>query len=77
MHEFKFVKHGEQPGEVSRRRKIQMREMRLNDEDIYIFPWQSLNRRCAKAFRRYIIDKGKTVQRRRDQQAINDGLINL
>ena len=77
MNEFKRVKHGEQPGDVSRRRKIAMREMCFADDAIAVFPWQTLNWRCAKAFCRYVIDKGKTIQRRRDKQSINSGLEDL
>ena len=74
MNEHKRVKHGEQPGDISRRRKIQLREMKPNDEDIYPFPWQRLNFECAKSFRKYLKIKGRTVQRRRDKKVCYDQL---
>lgn len=68
--EFKRVKHGEQPGDLPRKAKIRLREL----EPIQLFPRQILSRACAKAFRRYIAEKGKTVQRRRDKRACNEGM---
>lgn len=69
--EHKRVKHGQQPGDVDRWHKIDMREKRT---PVYVFPWQTLNEACAKAFRRYLIDKSRTVQRRRDKRAIKEQL---
>jgi hypothetical protein len=70
--EHKRVKHGEQPGEISRLRKIQLREMRRDDDYIYPFPWQRLDWKCAQSFRSYMKNKSKTVQRRRDAKACNE-----
>ena len=69
--EFKRIKHGELPGDISRRAKILMRERggRFN-----VFPWQYISENCAKVYRRFLQDKSKSRQRRRDKQAIVDGL---
>lgn len=71
--EFKRVKHGEQPGDVHRSAKIAMREKKT---PIRIFPWQSLDDACAKSFRKYLQEKSKKVQRRRDKRAIEDSIQN-
>lgn len=55
--EFKRVKHGQQPGDVPKRTKIAMREK-----------FQEIGK-AAKAFRRYLSEKSRTVQRRRDRRA--------
>lgn len=68
--EHKRVKHGELPGDIARRGKIKMREKRA----FYAFPWQFMGRTVSKAFRRHLSEKGRTVQRRRDQRAIDAGL---
>jgi hypothetical protein len=66
LNEFKRVKHGEQPGDLSRQTKIKMREGRT---PFRVFPWQLINNNCAKEFRKYLIQKSRTVQRRRDKNA--------
>ncbi len=75
LSEHRRVKHGEQPGDVSRRVKIALREMRPGSE-VSAHPWQVLNWGCAKSFRRYLRDKGRAVQRRRDRAAAEAGLLN-
>lgn len=56
--EHKRVKHGDLPGDVGKSKKIQMREKPATKRD--------------KSFLRSIIEKGKTVQRRRDKKAIEE-----
>lgn len=72
MQEHKRVKHGDLPGDYSKRAKIRMREKR--GLPFRPFPWIEIGERCAKAFRKIVQDKGRTVQRRRDQQAIQHGM---
>lgn len=76
MGEHKRVKHGETPGNIHRSRIIFMREKvgKYGREGFSLFPWQYIDARQAKALRKYLVEKGKAVQRRRDKQAILDGL---
>ena len=69
--EFKRIKHGELPGDISRRAKIRMREI---GDRFDVWPWQTISENCANTFRRFLQDKSKSRQRRRDKQAIFDGL---
>lgn len=69
MNEHKRVKHGEQPGDVSRRRKIQMCEADHYSRSIVTDHGQCLDD-DVKPFKRYLAEKGRTVQRRRDRIAI-------
>lgn len=62
--EFKRVKHGHTPGDLPRRIKIAMREKRV---PVKVFSWQIITVNQAKSFRRDLIKKSKTVQRRRDR----------
>lgn len=71
LSEHKRVKHGEQPGDISRAAKIHMRESSI---EFNVFPWQTINWKCIKSFRKYLSDKGRTVQRRRDKREIANGL---
>lgn len=68
----KRVKTGHMPGEVSRRLMTAMRERRRSEDGEIVLPWgQIFNRNCAKAFRKYLQNKGRTVQRRRDRREID------
>lgn len=69
MSEHKRVKHGSLPGDVSRRTKIAMREKRKITWVGYPIP-----EACAKSFRKYVQDKSRKVQRRRDRREIERGL---
>lgn len=70
--EFKRVKHGELPGDISRWAKIRMRENKGRKGTAFnLWPWQRLNEKLSKSFRRYLLDKSRTVQRRRDKEAIH------
>lgn len=51
---YRRIKHGEMPGDISRRSKIRLREMRTGEE-VMVFPWQILGVKAAKAFFRYCI----------------------
>lgn len=74
--EHKRVKHGHTPGTINQGYLIFMREAR-GEYELRVFPWQVLDERCGKAFRRHIAERGRTVQRQRDQRAIRDGLADL
>ena len=65
--EFKRVKHGAVPGDVSKRIKIAMREKKMPVE---VFPWYVIEDPCAKSFRKYLQEKSKKVQRRRNKKEI-------
>ena len=69
--EFKRVKHGQLPGDNSRTLKIAMREKRtpIKVREDYV-----VEEKCAKAFRKDLVEKSKTAQRRRDKEAIKKGL---
>ena len=71
--EHKRVKHGQIPGDVHRRVKIDMREKRV---PIQASPWHLISQTCAKVYRRLLQDKSRTAQRQRDKKAIRDGLAN-
>jgi len=66
--EHKRVKHGQLPGDISRRGKIIMREGSRLAEPL------GLDGNRAKTYNRQLYQKSKTVQRRRDQQAIKEAL---
>ena len=80
--EHKRVKHGQQPGDITRDAKIAMRERRhlaiySRDENVggfWYFPWQFISDKAAHAFRRELSERSRTVQRRRDRTAIHEGL---
>lgn len=64
--EFKRIKHGQQPGDLPKGAKIRLRECRVP----FRFSWgQRCGLALAKEFSRYVRDKGRTVQRRRDKKA--------
>lgn len=68
---YRRVKHGCQPGDVPKARKIAMRENRAPQ----VLPWgQVLDEKCAKAFRRYVIERGRIINRRRGAQEIRQEL---
>lgn len=71
LSEFKRVKHGELPGDVSRKTKIKMRERSL---PFWIWPWQYISDKCIQSFRRDLRQKSKKRQRRRDKETIKEGL---
>ena len=71
--EHKRVKHGEAPGDLNRAWLIALRELR-GEFVLQPFPWQWLDERDGKVFRRGLADKSRKVQRRRDRQAISEGL---
>lgn len=74
MTEFKRVKHGQQPGDIPKQAKILLRERCV---PVRLFPWQILTSACAKEFRLYLRDKGRTVQRRRDKRACLEGIDDI
>lgn len=65
--EFKRIKHGQQPGDVSKRTKIKMREKKI---PAAVSPWQTITAPQAKAFRRFLQHKSKKRQRQRDKEVI-------
>lgn len=69
--EHRRVKHGEMPGDVSRRTKIAMRE---KPGVSHLFLSQTIGEACCRSFRSYLADKGRTVQRRRDRRTIEEQL---
>jgi hypothetical protein len=69
--EFKRVKHGEILGTLHRRHLIRMRERGDAFHILYSSAyWQEIDERQAKAFRRYLRDKSRKRQRRRDRETI-------
>lgn len=69
--EFKRVKHGELPGDISRRHLIAMREKRVPFRVYYGGGhFQQIGIKCAKVFRKNLTKKSRTVQRRRDKKEI-------
>lgn len=73
--EFKRVKHGEHPGDISRRAKIRMREAHKipqHKDGFYYLPWQFINWKLMKSFKNYLRDKSRTVQRRRDKRVAQE-----
>ncbi len=71
QNEHKRVKHGHTPGMLNHNDLVRIREKK---EPFYVFPWQWINEKCIKSFHRYIVEKSKKVQRRRDKSAIREGL---
>lgn len=69
--EFRRVKHGQMPDDVSRKIKIAMRERRT---PIKLGQGYVIGENCAKSFRKDLLEKSKTAQRRRDKEAIKKGL---
>lgn len=70
--EHKRVKHGEMPGQIHRSHIIKMREKK---SDIEIFPWYWVTKKQIDALNRYMKEKSKTVQRRRDKRRIEEGIL--
>lgn len=69
--EFKRVKHGQQPGDISKQFKIAMREKQT---PIVISSYQVISSKAAKTFRRMIAKKGRKVQRQRDHRAERENI---
>lgn len=70
LHEHKRVRHGQAPGDVSKLGKIMMREGKS-----YKTSWgQLFGPEQSKSFRKYLAEKGRTVQRRRDRRTIENEL---
>lgn len=64
---YKRVKHGQEPGDLSKKVKIAMRERKK----IAPLPWgQTINEKAAKAFRKGVIGRGKTKERQRGKKQI-------
>jgi phage gp16-like protein len=72
--EFKRVKHGQIPGDYGRQIKIAMREKRTPIKMVRSVDSWVIGDNCAKVFRKDIVAKSKTVQRRRDKEAVKKGL---
>ena len=69
--EFKRIKHGEMPGDIHRKRKIAMREKHVPFVIDYGGGYgQEIDEKSAKTFRRFLQDKSKKRQRRRDKEVI-------
>lgn len=68
---YKRVKHGETSGSLHRSHIIAMRE---GNHGFEVFPWYTIGWAQMKALNRYMKEKTKTVQRRRDKRAVNDWL---
>lgn len=67
--EFKRIKHGQMPGDLPKRMKIWMREGRA---PFMAWPWPVVSEKQAKSFRRFLSEKSRTVQRRRDKREIEN-----
>jgi hypothetical protein len=79
MTEFKRVKHGEHPGDISRYKAIRMREatkFSRYGNGFFAFPWMFISRNDIKTFKKYLSSKSKKVQRRRDKRTICDQMDN-
>lgn len=78
LSEFKRVKMGQQPGDISRRSKIKMRE---SSEEIQIHfsktAFQTIGEKAIKVFNAVLNKKSKKVQRRRNKDVINYELENM
>lgn len=74
MHnEFKRVKHGHLPGDVSKKRLIQMRETRGPVFIRYSSSYAHIIGEAAcKQFRKGLAEKSKKVQRRRNKKACQE-----
>lgn len=69
--EFKRVKHGQQPGDVAKRHKIRMREKQTPFRIWYSSEYgQLMSNACGKAFRKFLQEKSRKRQRRRDAEEI-------
>lgn len=75
QNEHKRVKHRDQPGDVSKRVKIKMREISSKfDEDIVVSQCQVITVSAAKIYCKMIKDRGRKVQRQRDKDKIEEEL---
>ena len=64
---FKRVKHGQEPGDLPKKVKIAMRE----GKHIVLEPFkEAVKEKHAKAFRKIVIEKGKTKERQRGKKEI-------
>lgn len=68
--EHKRVKHGQQPGDIPKKMKIAMREKKA---PIVVWSWHTITEKAAKNYRRMLVDRSRTVQRRRDKRACEQG----
>lgn len=69
--EHKRVKFGAEPGDVSLRRKIAMREGDTRNYPPYITD------EIARGYKKELALKAKKVQRRRDKRAIQESIDNV
>lgn len=68
--EFKRVKHGQKPGDIHKGLKIAMREGKAPIQ----CGWWTISQKAAGTYNRMLKKKGRTVQRRRDKQRIQEEL---
>lgn len=71
-HEHKRIKHGQLPGDVSKRVKIKMRETKEDVEVNYGTTTHIIPAKATKAYRKELIRKGKAVLKEKTKELIKE-----
>ncbi len=74
-HEHKRIKHGQLPGDVSKKIKIKMRETKGDVEVDYGFNIQIIPSEATKSYRKELAKKGRAVLKERTKGLIKESNI--